>query len=464
MRDLGLAGFLGALLVLGIRRPFLFILGYIYIDVVSPQHVSYFLLSSLPVSLLMFVLAIVGWVITDKKDDVRIAPRQILMALLLIYCGLTTFYVAEFQTEAFEKWDWVWKAMVFAIFLPLTLRTKLRIETVLLFMLLSIAAIIIGAGLKTVLGGSGYGSFAMMVDSNSGLYEDSTLAMVAVMVIPIILYFVKYGTVFRPDWRVSVFCYAFIFACLMTPIGTQARTGLVCIGVLGILMLRDSKRRGLFIAGAAIGGLLALPLVPSSFAERMGTIRTYQADESAGTRLAVWRWTADYVQEHPLGGGFEAYRGNSFSYFTNEASESGGSTTISRSFVNDRGRAYHSAYFEMLGEQGWIGLGLWLLIQGIGILRMEWLRRRYRGEQAPPGYEWVSPLATALQHAQLIYLVGALFVGIAFQPFVLMLLSVQIGLDTYLTRVRKRDGFTPPKEVAEEPAAPKLSPAIHARS
>ena len=431
MRDLGLAGFLGALLVLGIRRPFLFILGYIYIDIVSPQHVSYFLLSSLPVSLLMFVLAIVGWVITDRKDDVRIAPRQILMALLLIYCGLTTYYVAEFQAEAFEKWDWVWKSMVFAIFLPLAMI---------------------------------YGSFAMMVDSNSGLYEDSTLAMVAIMAIPLILYFVKHGTVFPPEWRVSVFCYALIFACLLTPIGTQARTGLVCIAVLAVLMLRDSKRRGLFIAGAAIGGLLALPLLPSSFAERMGTIRTYQADESAGTRIAVWRWTFEYVQEHPLGGGFEAYRGNSFSYFTNEQSESAGTTTISRSFVNDRGRAYHSAYFEMLGEQGWIGLGLWLIIQGIGILRMEWLRRSYRGERAPPGYQWVSPLATALQHAQIIYLVGGLFVGIAFQPFVLMLLSVQIGLDTYLARIRKRDGFQPLKGVTENPAAPTISAPLRAGS
>jgi probable O-glycosylation ligase (exosortase A-associated) len=460
MRDLGLAGFLGTLLVLGIRRPFLFVLGYVYIDIVSPQRISYFLLSSLPVSLLMFVLAIGAWIVTDKKDDVRVAPRQILMILLLIYCGLTTYFLAEFQVEAFEKWDWVWKAMVFAIFLPLTLRTKLRIETVLLFMTLSFAAIAIGAGVKTVFGGSGYGSFGMMVDNNSGLYEGSTLAMVAIMMIPIILYFVKFGTVFRPDWRVSIFCYSLIFACLLTPIGTQARTGLICIAVLAILMLRDSKRRGLFIAGAALGGLVALPLLPTAFAERMGTITTYQADESASTRVAVWRWTFNYVQEHPLGGGFDAYRGNSFAYYTSAASEFGGATTINRSFVTDRGRAYHSAYFEMLGEQGWVGLGLWLLIQGIGILRMEWLRRRYRGEHAPPGHEWVSPLATALQHAHLIYLVGGLFVGIAFQPFVLMLLSVQIGLDTYLARIRKRDGFKPLRETLGESATPHPGPPL----
>lgn len=464
MRDLGLAGFLGALLILGLRRPFIFILGYIYIDIVSPQRLAYGPLGDLPVSLLMFALAILGWVITDRKDDVRVAPRQILMALLLVYCGLTAYYIAEFQVEAFEKWDWVWKAMVFAIFLPLTLRTKLRIETVLLFMTLSLAAIVIGAGIKTVAGGSGYGSFAMMVDNNSGLYEDSTLSTVAIMMIPVILYFTKYGTVFRPDWKVSLFCYALIFACLLTPIGTQARTGLVCIAVLAMLILRDTKRRGLFIAGAALAGLVALPLLPTAFAERMGTIRTFQADESASTRVAVWLWTLDFVQDNPLGGGFDAYRGNSFAYYTTEATESGGATTIHRRFMTDRGRAYHSAYFEMLGEQGWIGLGLWLLIQGIGVLRMEWLRRRYRGERAPPGYEWVSPLATALQHAQIIYLVGALFVGIAYQPFVLMLLAVQIGLDTYLARIRKRDGFKPLSETLDEPGTPRLSPAMRAET
>ena len=34
-------------------------------------------------------------------------------------------------------------------------------------------------------------------------------------------------------------------------------------------------------------------------------------------------------------------------------------------------------------------------------------------------------------------MVGSLFVGIAYQPFIFMMLSLQIGLDTYLARRRK---------------------------
>jgi putative inorganic carbon (HCO3(-)) transporter len=64
---------------------------------------------------------------------------------------------------------------------------------------------------------------------------------------------------------------------------------------------------------------------------------------------------------------------------------------------------------------------------------MEVIRRRFRrvteGEDA-----WIAPLATALQNFQLIYLVGALFVGIAYQPFVYLMLATQIGFDIWLTR------------------------------
>ena len=69
--------------------------------------------------------------------------------LLLGYCWYTTLN-ADFPVEAIEKWEWVWKALVFAIFLPLTLRTRLRIESLLLFMVLSAASIIIIGGIKTV--------------------------------------------------------------------------------------------------------------------------------------------------------------------------------------------------------------------------------------------------------------------------------------------------------------------------
>ena len=430
MRDLALVAFLGALLLLAVKRPFLFVLAYIYVDTVSPQRLSYYLLNSFSVSMYVAILAIAGWLIADKKD-IRPAPRQGLILILLAYCAWTTAY-ADIPLEAWEKWDWAWKAMVFAIFLPFTLRTRLRIEASLLFLTLSAAAIVVVGGIKTVLSGGGYGVLNLMVDNNSGLYESSTISTIAIALIPIILWFTRFGTIFAPDWRVKCFCAALIFACLLIPIGTEARTGLVCIAVVGMLLLRDAKRRLLYMGGAALLGLAAIPFLPTSFTSRMDTIQGFQADESAGTRLAVWGWTWNYALDHPMGGGFEAYRQNRIQVQTVSAQTSGETQTVTAQSMADEGRAYHSAYFEMLGEQGFPGLLLFLLIHGIGLVRMEIIRRCYRRAEGED--RWISPLATALQNFQLVYLVGALFVGMAYQPFVYLMLGAQIGFDSWVSR------------------------------
>jgi probable O-glycosylation ligase (exosortase A-associated) len=440
VRDLFFVAYLAALLALGFRRPFLFVLAYAYVDIVSPQQLSYFLLNRLPLSLIVSALAFGGWLMTDDKRRMSFTPRQFLMVALLVYAGTTTLH-ADFPVEAAAKWSWVWKSMIWAIFLPLVLSTRLRIEAYLLFMSLSIGTIIIVGGLKTVVTGGGYGELNLMVANNTGLFEGSIISTFAIAMIPIILWLAKFGTVYRPDWRVRLFAYALIFACLLIPVGTQARTGLVCAGVLVLVSLRDAKRPMLYAAMIGIAGLAAIPLLPSSFSSRMETIQGYQADSSATARLAVWAWTWDYVQDHPLGGGFDSFRGNKLMVPVIRKTESGAVETVSQQVVIDEGRAFHSSYFEMLGEQGFPGLIMFLILHVGGLVRMEVLRRRYRKAQGDEA--WISPLATALQTAQLIYLVGSLFVGIGYQAFVMSLLGAQIGFDAYVSRKRKDAARSP---------------------
>ena len=214
-------------------------------------------------------------------------------------------------------------------------------------------------------------------------------------------------------------------------------------------MLRDVKRRFLYVAAAGTLGLAAIPFLPSSFAERMQTIESYRADQSASTRLAVWGWTLDYVKDHPFGGGFGAYRQNRVAVNLTDARAVGAVEQIDSRTVEDAGRAWHSSYFEMLGEQGWPGLAIFLVIHLIGLARMEVLRRRYARREDLP---WASPLATALQHFHLIYLLGGVFVQTAFQPFGWLVIGVQMGFDNWL-RSRERAARRRPF-AASAPAAP----------
>lgn len=443
MRDLVFIAFLGAMFLLGSKRPFILILTYAYIDIVSPQRLTYFLLNSIPISLIAFVGAVGAWIMFDNKQDMRLSWRQGLLLVMLVYCGLTTLN-ADFPIDAARKWDWVWKALVFAIFLPLTLRTRLRIEALSLVMVLSASSIIINGGMKTALSGGGYGVLNLMgVENNSGLYEGSIISTVAICVIPMILFLAKHGTIFPPDWRVKAFAYALCLACLLIPVGTEARTGLICIAVLGGLMFVQMKRKlmaGLLGAAALV---CALPFLPSSFTSRMDTISNYQGDESASTRLAVWMWTIDYVKTHPFGGGFDAYRGNSFHYQTVQKTvEPSGNIRIETINVVDKQRAYHSSYFEMLGEQGYPGFLLWLVINFGTMIQTERVRRRFR-RNSDPDKAWIAPYALAMSQGHLIYMIGSFFVGIAFQPFVFMLIALQIGLATYARRLEADAGWRP---------------------
>jgi probable O-glycosylation ligase (exosortase A-associated) len=442
MRDLALVGFLAALLALGLRRPFLFTLAYVYVDTVSPQRLSYYLLNALPLSMIVAVLAMGGWLLFERKDRAGFTARQGLILLLLAYAGMTTVY-ADVPTAAWEKWDWAWKALAFAVFLPFTMRSRLRIEAVLLFLTLSAATIIIVGGIKTMLSGGGYGVLNLMVDNNSGLYESSIISTVSIALVPIILWLARHGTVFPSDWRVKTFCYALVFACLLMPIGTEARTGLVCIAVLGLLMMRDMAmgRRLLFAGAGAALALASIPFLPASFTQRMETIQGYQADESANTRLAVWGWTLEYVKSRPFGGGFGAYHQNRIQVSTTDVRGGEGVQTVATNTQMDQGRAWHSSYFEMLGEQGWPGLAIFLLIQFISLVRLEIIRRRYRRAEGED--EWISPLATSLQHFQLIYMIGSAFVQTAFQSFGWFIVAVQIGFDLWLKR-RERDSAAKP--------------------
>jgi len=442
--------FMLSMLIVGFRRPFIYICAYIYIDIVSPQRLSYYYLSVIPISLIVFCAAIIGWAMADDKRWVKPSPRQVLLILVLLLCGYTTL-TADFPDEAVTKWEWVWKALVFAIFMPVTLYTRVRIEAVVLFMLISISSITIVGGIKTLAGGGGYGTLNLMVSSNSGLYEGSTISVFAICSIPLALFAARYSTLIVPSIFSRIYWYGLAFACLLIPIGTQARTGLLCIAMLAVLHLRAVKRKMLYLALLAGALAAAVPFLPDTYTKRMDTIQGYKGDASASTRLAVWKWTIDYAKDHPFGGGFNAYIGNKLEIDMSYKTADG---TVVRVVGYDAGRAYHNSYFEMLGEQGYPGLALFLLIHLIGVIRMENVQRSFKDVEG--NYVWVAPLAKALQASHLVFLLGCSFVGIAFQPFIYLIVALEISLDRYAQTYVKRRIWNPFRK--NERSEPQVAP------
>ncbi|MGC4250315.1 MAG: putative O-glycosylation ligase, exosortase A system-associated, partial [Sphingobium sp.] len=98
----------------------------------------------------------------------------------------------------------------------------------------------------------------------------------------------------------------------------------------------------------------------------------------------------------------------------------------------------------------YFGFFIWALIHIVTFVRTEMIRRAWRGREGTDE-AWIAPLALALQQGHVVYMIGSLFVGIAYQPFIFMMLALQIGLDTYLAR-KRRDAARRPMIVRAAPA------------
>jgi hypothetical protein len=132
--ELFMAGFVRLFLALGLRRPFIWVLAFMYVDIVAPQKIA--LAAGRSAIVAGGVSAGGGGLAVSRQQGGH--PYQLppgLMAALLFYCFFTT-QVAGFLLAA-AKWGWVWKSLVWAIILPFTLRTRLRLEAAALVMVLA---------------------------------------------------------------------------------------------------------------------------------------------------------------------------------------------------------------------------------------------------------------------------------------------------------------------------------------
>ena len=85
MIDFVFLGFIGFILALGLKRPYFWVLLYVYIDILAPQRIGYSIITELSVSLIAFAAAFGGWLVLDRKEGSRFSLRQFLMLLPLVH-------------------------------------------------------------------------------------------------------------------------------------------------------------------------------------------------------------------------------------------------------------------------------------------------------------------------------------------------------------------------------------------
>jgi probable O-glycosylation ligase (exosortase A-associated) len=324
------------------------------------------------------------------------------------------------------------KTVLFSAFIPFVIRSRVQIEAFLQIYLFALAIHIMPTGLKTMISGGGYGRELGLVGGNTGFGEGSTLATAAIMIVPVIVWLMKYNMLL-PRLRLTQLMYiGMIVVTLACTVGTYARTGLIGMVVVGAVMWFRSQRKMLFslviLAGAGLVGAIA----SDKWEERISTIKDPTENSTLG-RILVWRWTIGYVASNPFGGGFDSYLLSEITMPPAEGETDG---------VVIRGKAFHNSYIEVLGEHGYPGLVLFL---GLILCSALSLQRTAAWAKKAEGMTWLRELAIALQTALVTLVACGMFIGIAFQPMYYYIFALSTCLTNYRFRVQAaaKDALVP---------------------
>jgi probable O-glycosylation ligase (exosortase A-associated) len=406
---------------LGATAPFVATLGYVWVDTFRPQEVAYFLLNQLPVAMIIGLAAVGSYVLTDRRSPPRFTLETGLQILMAIWVT-TTLLWAERPDAAWEKWNWAFKTLAFAAFIPFVIRSRVQIEAFAQIYVFALAANFVPFGVKTLISGGGYGSNLGLQQGNSGLSEGGLLSTVCLMAVPLAVFLSRHSQLV-PRMKLMTWVYWIVAGlAVLTAIGTYERSALIGLVVLGVYMWIRSRQKIAFGIALIVVSCLVAYTTTSAWNDRITTIGSYSNENSAYTRILVWKWTLEYTAMNPMGGGFQ-------SYLIDHVDLPG--TADSPGFTQF-GRAFHSIYFEVLGEQGYPGLAIFLIIAGSMLIR---LRRVSQKARRIPELQWVAALSDALQSGLAVFLTAGAFVGIAFQPMFWYFISMGISLNAYMWRV-----------------------------
>ncbi len=143
-------------------------------------------------------------------------------------------------------------------------------------------------------------------------------------------------------------------------------------------------------------GVIAAMSLPEHWFSRMNTITNYEQDGSAMGRINAWWMAWNLARENFFGGGFDIYNAFAFSLYAPDP------LSI---------HAAHSIYFQVLGEHGFIGLALFLLMWVLVWRKANGLRKDFRNSAE---LKWVSDLGAMCQVSLVGYAVGGAFLSLAY--------------------------------------------------
>src|SRR5215472_4804951 len=254
-------------------------------------------------------------------------------------------------------------------------------------------------GAKGAILGSVHG-FGEIHGPDQGMLSDNNdLGLGLIMVLPLIFYHWHLATNRHIRRGLMVFGFLVTLGVLLT-YSRGALLGVCAMGTALWLRSRAKFATGFLIAAVVVS---VYNFAPRQWTQRMESIQNYDEDGSATGRINMWKTSIRIAELHPLTGG--GFRVTFWPEITNDMLRG---TDLPRL---TKPRATHSIYFDVLSEQGWIGLTLFLVIIAYSFANCAWLIRRTRGR---PDLAWANLLGRMGQAVLVGYATAGAFASQAY--------------------------------------------------
>ncbi len=417
MRDLLLAAVILGSLPFCFFRPDIGVMVYAWIGLMNPHRLVY-RLSEAPVGLVVALATIGGTFVQGAARRIPMVGTTVLLMLWLGYATATTLNAAA-PTLAWIEWNRFSRILLMCFFALMVLQRRQGLEWFLWVCMASVAFYGVKGGMFSI---ATRGNYLVWGPPTSMIEGNNELAVAELMILPLLLYFLHRS---RRLWLRLVY-YASILLTAASILFSYSRGAFVAIGGVAVVMIARSRYRfQALVAVLVLGGLL-IGFVPAQWKERMGTIGSYQTDPSAMGRINAWHFAYNLAKARLFGGGFRTFTPELFATYAPNPVD-----------VHDA----HSIYFEVMAEQGFPGLGIFLLILFTTLFRLERLRRRFRRD---PDRRWVGELSEMLQFSVLAYMLGGAFLGLAYFDLfyylvvAAILLELIVGQEIAAARARQQ--------------------------
>jgi putative inorganic carbon (HCO3(-)) transporter len=437
VRDLIFAFLWVALLPLLLISAQAGVLVWVWSALLPPNDLLYGFMAGVPFNKIAAVLTIFLVVFGREKKE----PYFNITLLLLILLGLASTVSwldgigsSPVATDLYEK---LLKEILLTFVITVVMTTRAHVDRLVLVVVLSIGFLAVKEGIIYLVTTGGH-----LITGNAAVGDNNGVALALLMTMPLITYLGRFSTV--RIVRIGMWC--LLGLSLITVLATYSRGGLIGMMVLGVFALVKSRRRFLSLLLVVITGIFLYALVPDAWLSRMDTIQSAEDDSSFMGRVVAWKISLLIAEDNPLfGGGMHAVQ-NQLVWDTYKKD------FHALDFVNtpppgEIPRAAHSIYFEVMGDLGFIGLTLFLMLLCVAVWNC---RQLYRASREHPSLVWASDLARMLQLSLIIYLT----VGAALSAAYFELLYVLIALSS---RCRRTVQLTLAAEKANTESSSRLS-------